>query len=145
MLTLHILHQDETPLLYSLVLGEGVVNDATSVHNPRYLKPRAEDKCSFLNVLLSLVILGSLSFSVVTAIQKDEGWCYIGCFGWSKKLVREGSFFTCVACNKTNVVTELRAILSVLDNTGTAAFLGFDTKVTKLTGIEASEAAQIVV
>ncbi|CAG7896650.1 unnamed protein product [Brassica rapa] len=31
MLTLHILHQDETPLLYSLVLGEGVVNDATSV------------------------------------------------------------------------------------------------------------------
>ncbi|WZZ88806.1 hypothetical protein YC2023_117385 [Brassica napus] len=38
-----------------------------------------------------------------------------------------------------------RAILSVLDNTGTAAFLGFDTKVTKLTGIEASEAAQIVV
>ena len=38
-----------------------------------------------------------------------------------------------------------RAILSVLDNTGTSAFLGFDTKVTKLTGIEASEAAQIVV
>ena len=31
MLTLHILLQDETPLLYSLVLGEGVVNDATSV------------------------------------------------------------------------------------------------------------------
>lgn len=26
-----ILHQDETPLLYSLVFGEGVVNDATSV------------------------------------------------------------------------------------------------------------------
>lgn len=71
-------------------------------HNPRnrYLKPRAEDKCSFLNVLLSLLILRSLSFSVVTAIQKDEGWCYIGCFGWSKKLVREESFFTCVACNK---------------------------------------------
>ncbi|KAL0645937.1 hypothetical protein Bca4012_044228 [Brassica carinata] len=124
----------ETPLLYSLVLGEGVVNDATS----EYLKtfctssPQAQS---------------SLFKTQVTAIQKDEGWCYIGCFGWSKKLVREGSFFTCVACNKTNVVTELRyrAILSVLDNTGTAAFLGFDTKVTKLTGIEASEAAQIVV
>ncbi|PPR85254.1 hypothetical protein GOBAR_AA35438 [Gossypium barbadense] len=26
-----VLHQDETPLLYSLVFGEGVVNDATSV------------------------------------------------------------------------------------------------------------------
>lgn len=25
------MHQDETPLLYSLVFGEGVVNDATSV------------------------------------------------------------------------------------------------------------------
>lgn len=28
---LQILNQDETPLLYSLVFGEGVVNDATSV------------------------------------------------------------------------------------------------------------------
>ncbi|XP_065631223.1 sodium/hydrogen exchanger 4 [Quercus suber] len=29
--TLQVLHQDETPLLYSLVFGEGVANDATSV------------------------------------------------------------------------------------------------------------------
>ncbi|KAG2682434.1 hypothetical protein I3760_11G191400 [Carya illinoinensis] len=29
--TLQVLHQDETPLLYSLVFGEGVVNDATTV------------------------------------------------------------------------------------------------------------------
>ncbi|XP_077211435.1 Na+/H+ (sodium hydrogen) exchanger 3 [Tasmannia lanceolata] len=29
--TLQVLHQDETPQLYSLVFGEGVVNDATSV------------------------------------------------------------------------------------------------------------------
>ncbi|XP_024531114.1 sodium/hydrogen exchanger 4 [Selaginella moellendorffii] len=29
--TLQLLHQDETPLLYSLVFGEGVVNDATAV------------------------------------------------------------------------------------------------------------------
>ena len=28
---IQVLHQDETPLLYSLVFGEGVVNDATSV------------------------------------------------------------------------------------------------------------------
>lgn len=28
---LQVLSQDETPLLYSLVFGEGVVNDATSV------------------------------------------------------------------------------------------------------------------
>lgn len=30
-LILQVLNQDETPLLYSLVFGEGVVNDATSV------------------------------------------------------------------------------------------------------------------
>ncbi|XP_038972194.1 sodium/hydrogen exchanger 3-like [Phoenix dactylifera] len=29
--TLQVLSQDETPLLYSLVFGEGVVNDATSI------------------------------------------------------------------------------------------------------------------
>ncbi|CAL9751507.1 unnamed protein product [Musa acuminata subsp. burmannicoides] len=29
--TLQVLHQDETPRLYSLVFGEGVVNDATSI------------------------------------------------------------------------------------------------------------------
>jgi sodium/hydrogen exchanger 8 len=29
--TLQVLNQDDTPLLYSLVFGEGVVNDATSV------------------------------------------------------------------------------------------------------------------
>lgn len=31
LLMLQVLNQDETPLLYSLVFGEGVVNDATSV------------------------------------------------------------------------------------------------------------------
>ncbi|CAN7082271.1 unnamed protein product [Brassica oleracea var. botrytis] len=142
----------ETPLLHILVLGEGVVNDATSVYLKTFCtsSPQAQSSKSLFKtqeLCYSPKLDRSLSFSVVTAIQKDEGWCYIGCFGWSKKLVREESFFTCVACNKTNDVAELRymAILSVLDDTGTSAFLGFDTKVTKLTGIEASEAAQIVV
>ena len=31
MFSKQVLNQDETPLLYSLVFGEGVVNDATSV------------------------------------------------------------------------------------------------------------------
>lgn len=30
-MSVQVLNQDETPLLYSLVFGEGVVNDATSV------------------------------------------------------------------------------------------------------------------
>ena len=36
-------------------------------------------------------------------------------------------------------------IVSLSDGTGTAAFLGFDTEVAKLTHVLASEAAQIVV
>ena len=36
-------------------------------------------------------------------------------------------------------------ILSVSDDTGTEAFLGFDTEVAKLTHVLASEAAQILV
>lgn len=36
-------------------------------------------------------------------------------------------------------------VLSVSDNTGSAAFVGFDTEVAKLTNVLASEAAQIVV
>nr|VDD02856.1 unnamed protein product [Brassica rapa] len=100
MLTLHILHQDETPLLYSLVLGEGVVNDATSVVHFNVVQKIHVESIYGLTALRVFENFLSLSFSVVTAIQKDEGWCYIGCFGWSKKLVREESFFTCVACNK---------------------------------------------
>ncbi|KAF3499243.1 hypothetical protein F2Q69_00042710 [Brassica cretica] len=138
MLTLHILHQDETPLLYSLVLGEGVVNDATSVVHFNVVQKIHVESIYGLTALRVFENFISLSFSVATAIQKDEGWCYIGCFGWSKKLVREESFFTCVACNK--LMLWLNS-----DDTGTSAFLGFDTKVTKLTGIEASKAAHIVV
>ncbi|CAN7064223.1 unnamed protein product [Brassica oleracea var. botrytis] len=100
MLTLHILHQDETPLLYSLVLGEGVVNDATSVVHFNVVQKIHVESIYGLTALRVFENFISLSFSVATAIQKDEGWCYIGCFGWSKKLVREESFFTCVACNK---------------------------------------------
>ncbi|WZZ01770.1 hypothetical protein YC2023_074098 [Brassica napus] len=37
-----------------------------------------------------------------------------------------------------------RVVLSVSDNTGSAAFVGFDTEVAKLTNVLASEAAQIV-
>ncbi|KAL0762803.1 hypothetical protein Bca101_078954 [Brassica carinata] len=82
----------------------------------------------------------------VTGIQQDEGWCYIGCSGCSKKIFREISSFTCVTCNETNVVAALvyRVILTVSDATDTAAFLGFDMEVAKLRNIQASKAAQIV-
>ncbi|WZZ86871.1 hypothetical protein YC2023_115450 [Brassica napus] len=46
-----------------------------------------------------------------------------------------------------NALVELTywVILSVSDNTGTAAFLGFDMEVAKLTHVLASEAPQIVI
>lgn len=82
----------------------------------------------------------------VTWIQQDYGWCYIGCSGFSKKLLREISSFTCVTCNETNVVAalEYRVILTVSDATDIAAFLGFDMEVVKLRNIQASEATHIV-
>lgn len=82
----------------------------------------------------------------MTEIQLSEGWCYIGCAVCSKKLTREETSFTCVPCNKTNAVAKLRyrVVLSVEDDTGAAAFLGFDTEVYKLTNVHASEAAHIV-
>ncbi|XP_048631400.1 uncharacterized protein LOC125606388 [Brassica napus] len=72
--------------------------------------------------------------------------CYIGCSTCSKKLIREETSFTCVPCNETNAVAKLkyRVILSVSDDTGAAAFLGFDEEVASLTHVLASDAAQIV-
>ncbi|CAN6851887.1 unnamed protein product [Brassica oleracea] len=91
-------------------------------------------------------IIEFLCTAKVTGIQQDDGWCYIGCSGCSKKLLREISSFTCVSCNETNAVASLRyrVTLSVSDKTDTASFLGFDMEMAKLTNIQASETAQIV-
>ncbi|XP_048596254.1 uncharacterized protein LOC111215923 [Brassica napus] len=91
-------------------------------------------------------IIEFLCTAKVTEIQLDEGWCYIGCSTCSKKLIREETSFTCVPCNETNAVAKLkyRVILSVSDDTGSAAFLGFDEEVASLTHVLASDAAQIV-
>ncbi|KAG2307846.1 hypothetical protein Bca52824_027594 [Brassica carinata] len=92
----------------------------------------------------------------VTEVQLSEGWCYIGCSGCSKKLVCEETSFTCVSCNETNAVAELRklkysllyhtyrVVLSASDDTGTAALVGFDKEVAKLTHVIVSAAAQLV-
>ncbi|WZZ82489.1 hypothetical protein YC2023_103061 [Brassica napus] len=91
-------------------------------------------------------VIEFLCTAKVTEIQLGEGWCYIGCSGCSKKLIREDTSFTCVPCDETNAVAKLRyrVILYVSDGTGEAAFLGFDTEMSKLTHVLASEAAQIV-
>ncbi|CAN7087030.1 unnamed protein product [Brassica oleracea var. botrytis] len=94
----------------------------------------------------SKVVVEFLCTAKLTEIQVAEGWCYIGCSVCSKKLIREETSFTCAPCNETNAVAQLRyrVILSVSDETGIAAFLGFDTEITKLTNVLAAEAAQIV-
>ncbi|XVF42523.1 hypothetical protein PTKIN_Ptkin01aG0370500 [Pterospermum kingtungense] len=66
--TLQVLNQDETPLLYSLVFGEGVVNDATSVvlfnaiqsFDLTNINPRIalEFMGSFLYLFLTSTLLG---------------------------------------------------------------------------------------
>lgn len=118
-------------------------------------------------------IIKFLCKAKVTRIQQDDSWCYILCSKCSKKLVQEISSFTCVICDKTNVVGVFRSIiwnfvsfayynplpyisrsqccriynlaLSVLDHTDSAAFLTFDMKMAKLTNIQDFKAAQIVV
>ncbi|KAL0734799.1 hypothetical protein Bca4012_011009 [Brassica carinata] len=62
--TLQILHQDETPLLYSLVFGEGVVNDATSV-----VLFNAVQKIHFesINGLTALRVLGNFLYLFSTS------------------------------------------------------------------------------
>ncbi|XP_076907528.1 sodium/hydrogen exchanger 4-like [Bidens hawaiensis] len=62
--TLQVLHQDETPLLYSLVFGEGVVNDATSVvlfNAVRKITSNALGVKAALRILLDFLYLFSTS------------------------------------------------------------------------------------
>ncbi|KAK6130477.1 hypothetical protein DH2020_035791 [Rehmannia glutinosa] len=60
--TLQILSQDETPLLYSLVFGEGVVNDATSVVLFNAVK---NFDLSHINTTVALELTGLLSAYVI--------------------------------------------------------------------------------
>ncbi|KAG0616148.1 hypothetical protein M758_5G093600 [Ceratodon purpureus] len=78
--TLQVLNQDETPLLYSLVFGEGVVNDATSVVLFRAVQTYNFDNFtpleglqiggSFLYLFFSSTILGIVSGLISAYIIK---------------------------------------------------------------------------
>jgi NhaP-type Na+/H+ or K+/H+ antiporter len=75
-----VLNQDETPLLYSLVFGEGVVNDATSVVLFNALQNFDLDKIdaavvlkflgNFCYLFLSSTFLGVFVSSFLTRIYK---------------------------------------------------------------------------
>ncbi|WCJ43260.1 sodium hydrogen exchanger 2 [Euphorbia peplus] len=83
--TLQVLNQDETPLLYSLVFGEGVVNDATSVvlfnaiqsFDLTNINPRIAGQfiSSFLYLFLTSTLLGVMTGLLSAYIIKK---LYIG-------------------------------------------------------------------
>lgn len=83
--TLQVLDQDETPLLYSIVFGEGVVNDATSVvlfnaiqnFDLTNIDPTIgwDFTCNFLHLFLTSTLLGVVSGLLSAYIIKK---LYIG-------------------------------------------------------------------
>lgn len=62
--TLQVLNQDETPLLYSIVFGEGVVNDATSI-----VLFNAVQSLDFsdIDILTALKLLGTFLYLLFTS------------------------------------------------------------------------------
>nr|VDC81641.1 unnamed protein product [Brassica rapa] len=147
----HLYFDSETAAgkkLFDTLPGHGAVpGESTSkVVHAQKIEPMTLSELNQFIITAESQIIEFLCTAKVTGIQQDEGWCYIGCSGCSKKLVREISSFTCLSCNETNAVAALRyrVALSVSDNTDTASFLAFDTEMAKLTNLQASEAAQIV-
>ncbi|KAG2280394.1 hypothetical protein Bca52824_051614 [Brassica carinata] len=100
------------------------------------------------------VTVAELNSFVTTAVSKDiefmctgtvirpdseKGWCYIACSKSSRKLKRTESAFTCVRCENYHAV-------DMLIFTATEwSFVCFDGVMTKLHGLEAHEAGQILV
>ncbi|KAF8394506.1 hypothetical protein HHK36_020716 [Tetracentron sinense] len=62
--TLQVLNQDETPLLYSLVFGEGVVNDATSVVLFNAIQ---NFDLSHINTTVALEFIGNFFYLFITS------------------------------------------------------------------------------
>ncbi|CAH8306070.1 unnamed protein product [Eruca vesicaria subsp. sativa] len=155
----HLYFDSETAVgkeVYNTLVGEGSSQSSSSskiVHAQKIEPLTVSELNHFINTADSQII-EFLCTAKITGIQQEDGWSYIGCSKCSKKLVREVSSFTCVSHNETNVVATLianiiyiryRVTLSVSDHTDTASFLGFDMEMAKLTNIQASKAAQIVV
>ena len=61
---MQVLNQDETPLLYSLVFGEGVVNDATSVVLFNAIQ---SFDLSNINSSIALQFIGSFFYLFITS------------------------------------------------------------------------------
>ncbi|KAF3499707.1 hypothetical protein F2Q69_00041159 [Brassica cretica] len=96
---------------------------------------------------LNQYVLAADPHAEVTSLQSEKGWCYIGCSKCAKKLQRDETSFTCLSCDRENAmgVLRYRVEFSVADHTDEAVFVEFDTEIAKLTNIQASEAAHVLV
>ena len=77
-LMLKVLNQDEMPLLYSIVFGEGVVNDATSI--VLFNAVQTLD-VSNIDLLTALKLLGTFLYLFFTSTALGIAVsCFSGCF-----------------------------------------------------------------
>ena len=109
----------------------------------------------------------------VIRLHSDKGWCYFGCSKCGRKLQRIDSTFRCVRCNNSHAVGDLRYVelssihyishcqliliqlnmlttsyrveLAIADDTAEGLFICFDGVMTKLHGLEARVAGQMLV
>ena len=80
-LMLKVLNQDKTPLLYSIVFGEGVVNDATSI--VLFNAVQSLD-ISDIDLLTALKLLGTFLYLFFTSTALGIAVsCFSGCFFFS--------------------------------------------------------------
>ncbi|KAL0399160.1 UNVERIFIED_CONTAM: Sodium/hydrogen exchanger 4 [Sesamum radiatum] len=90
--TLQVLHQEETPLLYSLVFGEGVVNDATSVvlfNAIQKLDVNRIDMWTAVRVILDFLYLFSTSTALGIAAGLLTSYILKGLYFGRHSSVRE--------------------------------------------------------
>lgn len=98
--TLQVLHQDETPLLYSLVFGEGVVNDATSVvlfNAVQKIDVNRFNGWSALHVFLDFLYLFSTSTGLGVAAGLVTSFILKGLYFGRHSTVREISLMLLMA------------------------------------------------
>ncbi|OIW07135.1 hypothetical protein TanjilG_10108 [Lupinus angustifolius] len=94
MMIMQVLNQDETPLLYSLVFGEGVVNDATSVVLFNAIQSFDLEQIdlsialqflgNFLYLFMTSTLLGVLFEGVLYVLATDQGYINQPDLVWEK-------------------------------------------------------------
>ncbi|KAF3530256.1 hypothetical protein DY000_02042130 [Brassica cretica] len=84
--------------LQSMLISQASFSIATSLptHTNKYSAPAARIAARLLNALQTTEFLFT---SKVEAIETTNGWCYISCSKYSRKLQRGFSLFTCNFCN----------------------------------------------